>query len=33
LARITALAVEEADDVVWFWIGHHAEYDQLVAGR
>jgi hypothetical protein len=26
-----ALAVEDEGDVVWFWIGSHAEYDQLVA--
>ena len=25
-----ALAVERGDDVVWFWIGHHAEYDLLI---
>jgi hypothetical protein len=25
-----ALAVESASDVVWFWIGHHAEYDRLI---
>ena len=27
-----ALAVQEGDDVVWFWIGHHAEYDRLLRG-
>jgi hypothetical protein len=26
-----ALAVEQGEDVVWFWIGSHAEYDQLIA--
>jgi len=26
-----ALSVEEGDDVVWFWIGHHSEYDQLIG--
>lgn len=26
-----ALAVEDAEDVVWFWIGHHSEYDRLLA--
>jgi hypothetical protein len=26
-----ALAVEDGTDLVWFWIGHHAEYDRLVA--
>ena len=25
-----ALAVERDDDIVWFWIGHHSEYDVLV---
>jgi hypothetical protein len=28
-----ALAVESGSDLVWFWIGHHAEYDRLVMGR
>jgi len=28
-----ALAIEDRDDVVWFWIGSHAEYDQLVARK
>ncbi|MEK6300635.1 MAG: hypothetical protein AABO41_07935 [Acidobacteriota bacterium] len=25
-----ALAVEHEADLVWFWIGSHAEYDKLV---
>jgi hypothetical protein len=25
------LAIENEADVVWFWIGSHAEYDRLVA--
>jgi hypothetical protein len=25
-----ALAVEEGSDLVWVWIGSHAEYDRLV---
>jgi hypothetical protein len=25
-----ALAVESDGDLVWFWIGTHAEYDKLV---
>jgi len=25
-----ALAVQEDEDLVWFWIGTHAEYDRLV---
>jgi hypothetical protein len=27
-----ALGVEDGADVVWFWIGHHAEYDRLIGG-
>lgn len=26
-----ALAVEDEADLVWFWIGHHSEYDDLVG--
>jgi hypothetical protein len=25
-----ALAVEDGPDLVWFWIGSHAEYDRLI---
>lgn len=25
-----ALAVREGDVVIWFWIGSHADYDQLL---
>lgn len=28
-----ALATEAADDLVWFWIGSHAEYDKLVGRK
>jgi len=27
---IRALGVMEGDEIVWFWIGAHAEYDRLV---
>jgi len=27
-----ALALDDADGVHWFWIGTHAEYDQLLGG-
>ncbi len=27
-----ALAVEEEDEIAWFWIGTHAEYDRLLRG-
>ena len=27
----SALAVDAADGIVWFWIGSHAEYDRLVS--
>lgn len=26
-----ALAVEDEEGLVWFWIGHHSEYDDLIA--
>ncbi len=26
-----AAAVESDSDIVWFWIGHHSEYDRLVG--
>jgi hypothetical protein len=26
-----ALGVVAGDVIVWFWIGHHAEYDQLLG--
>jgi hypothetical protein len=29
-AHHRALAVKENDDLVWFWIGTHAEYNDLV---
>ena len=28
-----ALAVQDGDDIVWFWIGHHADYDRLIGVR
>jgi hypothetical protein len=28
-----SLAVEAANDLVWFWIGSHAEYDKLVGRK
>lgn len=28
-----ALATEVEDDLVWFWIGSHAEYDKLVGRK
>jgi hypothetical protein len=29
--RYRALAVEKDEDVVWFWIGSHADYDTLIG--
>ena len=26
-----ALALEEGEAVIWFWIGSHADYDKLLA--
>ncbi len=28
-----ALGVREGDDLIWFWIGSHADYDRLISGR
>jgi hypothetical protein len=28
--RYRALAVEADDDLVWFWVGSHAEYDAII---
>jgi hypothetical protein len=25
-----AIAVEDGSDLVWFWIGHHSEYERLL---
>ena len=29
--RYRALAVQEGDDLIWFWIGNHDEYDRLLG--
>ncbi|MFA7370228.1 MAG: hypothetical protein WC334_11335 [Kiritimatiellales bacterium] len=29
--RYRALAVQEEDTLIWFWIGTHAEYDRLIG--
>lgn len=29
-AHYRALAVEDGDDLVWFWIGDHSSYDRLL---
>lgn len=26
-----AVGVRDGDDIVWFWIGSHADYDKLIA--
>ena len=28
-----ALGRRDGDEVIWFWIGSHADYDQLLARR
>ena len=28
-----AVAIEDGQDIVWFWIGHHSEYERLLSGR
>ncbi|MEF2073291.1 hypothetical protein [Consotaella aegiceratis] len=30
--RYRALAVRTGDDIIWFWIGSHAEYNRLLQG-
>jgi hypothetical protein len=27
-----ALAVQDGEEIAWFWIGSHAEYDRLLRG-
>jgi len=27
-----SLGVRDGDDVAWFWIGNHDEYERLIAG-
>ncbi|MFN8471906.1 MAG: hypothetical protein U0822_06900 [Anaerolineae bacterium] len=29
-ARYRALGLDKGEDIVWFWIGSHAEYDKLL---
>jgi hypothetical protein len=26
-----ALGVRDGDDLIWFWVGSHADYDQLLS--
>jgi mRNA-degrading endonuclease RelE of RelBE toxin-antitoxin system len=28
-----ALGIMEGEEIVWFWIGSHTEYDQILRGR
>jgi hypothetical protein len=30
-APLQALAVEDGQEMAWFWIGSHAEYDRLIS--
>jgi hypothetical protein len=30
-AHYRALGVDASDGILWFWIGTHADYDQVVA--
>jgi hypothetical protein len=27
-----ALGVRDGEEIVWFWIGSHADYDRVIAG-
>lgn len=31
-AHYRVLALEADDGLLWFWIGHHGEYDRLIRG-
>jgi hypothetical protein len=28
-----ALAIEHEGDLIWFWVGHHRDYDRLLANQ
>lgn len=28
-----AVAIEDDQDIIWFWIGHHSEYEHLIRSR
>ena len=28
---VRPLPIQEGDEIVWFWIGSHADYDKMVA--
>jgi mRNA-degrading endonuclease RelE of RelBE toxin-antitoxin system len=30
-SQYRALAVADGDDIIWFWIGSHADYDRLLT--
>lgn len=30
-AEYRALGVRDGDEIIWFWIGSHADYDHLVS--
>lgn len=30
-ASYRAIGVRDADEIVWFWIGSHADYDKLLS--
>ena len=25
-----ALAIKDGEDLIWFWIGHHSDYDKII---
>lgn len=31
--KYRALGVQKDDDVIWFWIGNHSDYDKLIKSR
>ena len=30
-AQYRAVGIRDSDDIVWFWIGSHSDYDRLLA--
>jgi hypothetical protein len=32
-AHYRALGIEEESNIIWFWIGHHTEYDRIIGNR
>jgi hypothetical protein len=31
--KYRSLAIEKEDNLIWFWIGNHSEYEKLIENR